>query len=167
MTFDLDPSVSAVLGVCGIAFGLIGVALAVVAILRLRRLRRALTLLQADDDHGSFVEAVGQQVSAVERLRTEVVDAQQALTVIRTDLADAIRHVAVVRYDAFGDMGGRMSFSAALLDDHGDGVVFSSINGRTETRTYAKGVQGGQSEASLSPEEEQAVGYARRGHGGG
>ena len=66
---------------------------------------------------------------------------------MRVDLADALRHVAVVRYDAFGDMGGRMSFSAALLDDAGDGLVLTSINGRTETRTYAKGVKGGASEA--------------------
>src|SRR5699024_8860197 len=32
---------------------------------------------------------------------------------VRADLTQALRHVAVVRYDAFGDMGGRMSFSAA------------------------------------------------------
>ena len=83
---------------------------------------------------------------------------------LRVDLADAIRHVAVVRYDAFNDMGGRMSFSAALLDDAGDGVVISSINGRTETRTYAKGVKGGTSEAELSPEEVQVIGYARASH---
>ena len=55
----------------------------------------------------------------------------------------ALRHVAVVRYDAFGDMGGRLSFSAALLDDQGDGLVLSSINGRSETRTYAKALVGG------------------------
>jgi hypothetical protein len=74
----------------------------------------------------------------------------------------ALRHVGVVRYDAFGDMGGRLSFSAALLDDSGDGLVLSSIAGRTETRTYAKGVKSGNSEAQLSPEEEQVVGWALR-----
>jgi len=45
----------------------------------------------------------------------------------------------------------------------GDGLVLSSINGRSETRTYAKGVKGGQCEAQLSPEEEQVVGWAFRG----
>ena len=84
------------------------------------------------------------------------------LTAARADLSDALRHVAVVRYDAFGDMGGRMSFSAALLDDAGDGLVLTSINGRSETRTYAKGVKGGSSDHSLSPEEEQAIAYAAR-----
>ena len=52
-----------------------------------------------------------------------------------------------------------------MLDDAGDGLVISSINARTETRTYAKGVKAGASDAILSPEEEQAIGYAQRGVG--
>jgi hypothetical protein len=68
----------------------------------------------------------------------------------------------VVRYDAFGDMGGRLSFSAALLDDSGDGLVISSINGRSETRTYAKSLVGLQSDHTLSPEEQEAIETARR-----
>jgi hypothetical protein len=74
----------------------------------------------------------------------------------------ALRHVGVVRYDAFGDMGGRLSFSAALYDDNGDGLVVSSINGRSETRTYAKALVDLRSEHSLSPEEQQAIDAARR-----
>lgn len=74
----------------------------------------------------------------------------------------ALRHVGVVRYDAFGDMGGRMSFSAALYDDNGDGLVISSINGRTETRTYAKTLIDLRSDNPLSPEEEKAIAAARR-----
>jgi hypothetical protein len=57
-------------------------------------------------------------------------------------------------------MGGRMSFSAALLDDNGDGVIISSINGRTETRTYAKLVRGLTSESNLSDEEREAIAVA-------
>ena len=71
--------------------------------------------------------------------------------------------MAVVRYDAFGDMGGRLSFSAALLDDGGDGVVLTSIHARTETRSYIKGIQNATSESTLSPEELEAVASAMRG----
>jgi len=60
-------------------------------------------------------------------------------------------------------MGGRLSFSAAMLDDGGDGLVLTSIHGRSETRSYIKGVKSGQSEASLSPEELQAISFALRG----
>jgi len=86
------------------------------------------------------------------------------LAALRADIAQALRHVAVVRYDAFGDMGGRLSFSAAVIDDRGDGLVFSSIHARGESRTYAKGVVGGGSDATLTPEEQQALAAARTGH---
>ena len=57
--------------------------------------------------------------------------------------ARAYRDLAMVRYDALSEMSGQLSFSVALLNALGDGVVLSSINGRTETRTYAKIVRSG------------------------
>jgi hypothetical protein len=75
----------------------------------------------------------------------------------------ALRDVAIVRYDALHEMSGQLSFSLALLNAVGDGVVLSSINGRAETRTYAKPVIAGRGEQELSPEEAQAVQSARAG----
>ncbi|MCA1726474.1 MAG: DUF4446 family protein [Actinobacteria bacterium] len=72
-------------------------------------------------------------------------------------LKTAVQHVAVVRFDAFEDMGGRLSFSAALLDASGDGMVITSINGRQDTRCYAKPVRRGTSPHNLSDEEEVAI----------
>jgi hypothetical protein len=83
------------------------------------------------------------------------------LAALRADLGQALRHVAVVRYDAFGDMGGRLSWSLALLDDGGNGVVLTSIHGRSEARTYAKNVTGWACDQALSPEEEEAISFAR------
>jgi hypothetical protein len=74
-----------------------------------------------------------------------------------------VKHVGLVRYDAFEDMGGHLSFSAAILNAEGDGVVITSINGRADTRCYAKPVKGGQSAHNLSGEEEQAIRYALTG----
>ncbi len=80
---------------------------------------------------------------------------------LRSDLATALRHLAVVRYDAFGDMGGHLSWSMALLDDGGDGVVLTSIHGRSDSRTYAKNVTVWTANQQLSPEEQEAIGFAR------
>jgi hypothetical protein len=77
----------------------------------------------------------------------------------------ALRDVAIIRYDALNEMSGQLSFSLALLNTVGDGVVLSSINGRTETRTYAKPVLGGKGTQPLSPEEAQVVQSARSGTG--
>jgi Protein of unknown function (DUF4446) len=76
---------------------------------------------------------------------------------LSTLLGHAVQNVALVRYDAFEDVGGRLSFSCALLDGHGDGMVVTSINGRQDTRVYAKPIRGGTSEYNLSEEEEQAI----------
>jgi hypothetical protein len=65
--------------------------------------------------------------------------------------------VALLRYDAFEDVGGQLSFSCALLDEHGSGVVITSINGRQETRVYAKSMTRGNSSYNLSAEEQEAI----------
>jgi len=81
---------------------------------------------------------------------------------LRVDLSDALRHLAVVRYDAFGDTGGQLSWSMALLDDNGNGVVLTSINSRSDARSYAKNVREYVSESKLSPEEAEAIDRLRR-----
>jgi hypothetical protein len=160
---SLDPHVRDALVIAALVVGVLAVVLATTALVSLRRIRRDLVLLAADGDAPSFVEAVARKTEEVSALRIEVDDLASLLARTRTELADALRHVSVVRYDAFGDMGGRLSFSAAMLDDGGDGLVLTAIHGRSETRSYIKGVKGGTSEASLSPEEQQAVTYALRG----
>ncbi len=98
----------------------------------------------------------------VERARITALESSVAL--LRGGLEQGLQHIAVVRYDAFGDMGGRMSFSAAIIDDRGDGMVLSSIHARSESRTYAKGIVGGKSDVTLSPEERHALDADRSGN---
>ncbi|CAB4734005.1 MAG: DUF4446 family protein [Actinobacteria bacterium] len=96
-----------------------------------------------------------------EALPEDVVGLRQEVAALRAETRDALRHLAVVRYDAFGDMGGHLSWSLALLDDGGHGVVITSIHGRSEARTYAKNVTAWSCEQQLSPEEQEAIGSAR------
>lgn len=146
------------MAVAGVIVGSLALLAVIVLFIRLARLHGRYTLLQGEGQTEDFIKAVAKQVAAVEALRKEVAVLEVKLNKTQTDLADALRHVSVIRYDAFGDMGGRMSFSAALLDDSGDGIVFTSINGRSEARTYIRGIKAGASPASpLSAEEEQAV----------
>lgn len=102
----------------------------------------------------------------VRRLEAHRPAGEADVAALRAEIASSLRHVAVVRYDAFGDMGGRLSFSAALVDDAGDGVVISSIHARGESRTYAKGLVSGRSDTTLTPEEQQALAAARTGRAG-
>ncbi len=97
----------------------------------------------------------------VDALPEDVLGLRQEVAALRAEAAGALRHLAVLRYDAFGDMGGQLSWSVALLDDGGDGVVITSIHGRSEARTYAKNIASWTSHQQLSPEEEDAISHAR------
>jgi hypothetical protein len=94
-------------------------------------------------------------------LPTDLAGLRREVEALRVEAADALRHLAVVRYDAFGDMGGHLSWSLALLDDGGNGVVLTSIHGRSEARSYAKNVASWSCDQALSPEEEEAIKFAR------
>lgn len=142
----LDPALTWI----AVAVAVLALLLAAVAWRRLRVVDRRLSQLV---EAGAPATPEGQRITAVEA----------ELGRVRGELAQALRHVAVVRYDAFGDMGGRMSFSAALVDDTGDGMVISSIHARGESRTYAKGIVDGSSAVVLTPEERQALDAARSG----
>ena len=159
---ELAPDVVAVLAVTATALSAVLAVVVVFLYLRLRVVRRAQVRAFAGSER-DILEVLGEQGAAIER----VTDAARGLELRVDDLRERLSHdlsrFAVVRYDAFEDMGGALSFSAALLDEHGDGVVISAINGRSETRSYAKGITGGHSEHSLSAEESEAIDAAMSG----
>lgn len=97
----------------------------------------------------------------VEALPEDVHGLRQEVAALRSESQHALTHVATVRYDAFGDMGGHLSWSLALLDSSGSGVLVTSIHGRSDSRTYAKNIDTWSCDQPLSPEEEEAIEQAR------
>ena len=124
---------------------LLALVAAVLAVVALRRTSSASRRPQAD------------------ALPEDVHGLRQEVAALKQEAGDALRHLSVVRYDAFGDVGGHLSWSLALLDDAGHGVVLTSIHGRSEARTYAKNVATWKCDQALSPEEEEAIKFAKTG----
>jgi hypothetical protein len=124
---------------------------------QLSMMRRNVTILKRGVSGESLVEKVANQALQIEELSLRL-DEQAAQKDYLTDvLAGTVQRVAVVRFDAFEDMGGKLSFVIAMLDENGDGVLLTSIYGRNENRTYAKAVLGGSSTHVLSDEETEAL----------
>lgn len=152
MTWDPQTGV-VVVGVIALVALILSAALA----WRTGRMKRQYAVLSAADGRSSFVEVVARKAEEVEALREDVERLADELRSTQRELHMALRHVGVVRYDAFGDMGGRMSFSVAMVDDHGNGFVLTSVHARSESRSYVKQLRGGMAEVNLSPEESSAV----------
>ncbi|HET7397233.1 MAG TPA: DUF4446 family protein [Intrasporangium sp.] len=158
----MSDSTQAVVVVAAAVAAVAALLVALGARRRLAEVRRDFRVLHGDG-HTDIARVAAAQTHRIERLGADVARLQSQLAGTQDDVRQSLRNVAVVRYDAFGDMGGRLSFSAAVVDDHGDGLVLSSIHARSESRTYAKGVVAGRSSIPLTPEEQQALASARSG----
>lgn len=77
--------------------------------------------------------------------------------VLNEKISESICNPGLIRFNAFDNMGSDLSFSLALLDRRGDGVVLTGLYGRDETRLYAKPLRKGVSDYSLTEEEEAAI----------
>lgn len=82
------------------------------------------------------------------------------VVVLEAALPKNLRRVGLVRYNPFPNAGGDQSFVIALLNDHKDGVVVTSLYGREVNRVYAKPIKGGKSQYQLTEEEKQAIDQA-------
>jgi len=128
-----------------------------------RRARRALERLGELEVAGAAEGLTGTVLAHKDQLALHAAQLeslennQQAL---RRQLAGCFQRSGLVRYDAFGDMGGKLSFSLALLDEEASGLVISALIGREQTRVYAKPIEKGHSEFSLSEEEKAACAQA-------
>ncbi len=143
-----------------ISLGLNVLALFLLAVGQGRKLREPRGPIQLDDALRGILDGHARSIQRLESAARSL-----NATDKRQDglIQAAVRHVGLLRYDAFEDVGGRLSFSCALLDDRGDGVVVTSINGRQDTRVYAKPVADGKSPYNLSTEEEEAIRQALAG----
>jgi Protein of unknown function (DUF4446) len=162
---DLDPSTTATLVAVALGAAVLAIVIAVGAHLRVSGIQARYRILWTGGEK-DVVAVLLEQSGEIARLQGDVEGLRTQLARTAADVEQSLRHVAVVRYDAFGDMGGRLSFSAAIIDDRGDGLVISSIHARSESRTYAKAVVEGDSEVTLTPEEQQVLAAARTGKGG-
>lgn len=68
--------------------------------------------------------------------------------------------IGIKRYNAFGERGNELSFSAAFVDDQKNGIIITGLYSRDGSYVYAKPLEHGQSSYALSSEEEEAIALA-------
>ena len=137
-----------------VSLGLNALVLVILAATAGRRGNRGMQSVQVDDVLRGVLDGQAQTFGRLETAIRQLAAEQQRLGQL---MKGAVQRVGMVRYDAFDDVGGRLSFSCALLNDEGDGVVVTSINGRQDTRVYAKPVYHAESMHNLSEEEAAAI----------
>jgi len=109
---DLGPSITSTLVVVALGVAVLALAIAVGAHLRLSGIQARYRILWAGGEK-DVAAVLSEQSGKITHLHGDVERVCAQLSRTAGDVEQSLRHVAVVRYDAFGDMGGRLSFSAA------------------------------------------------------
>lgn len=84
------------------------------------------------------------------------------IRVLYQKVESTFQKLGIIRYDAFEHMGGKLSFSLALLDENNNGFILNSVHSTDGCYSYTKQIQDGVCKISLGKEEEQALNMAMR-----
>ncbi len=146
------------------AIGFLTLALAVAAltVLVVRLDQRVRALTRGKD--GSDIEgALREVLDGHHELVGFRKDIEEYLTNVERRLARSVQGVGTIRFNPFQGLGdgGRQSFATALLDEHGNGVVLSSLASRDRMSFFAKPLVAHESEYQLTDEERASVDAAR------
>lgn len=80
---------------------------------------------------------------------------------LASKVAGGVSKVHTVRFSPFKSEGGHQSFATAFINDHGDGVVISSLYTREKVGIYAKPLINFSSDYELTDEELEAITKAK------
>ncbi len=76
---------------------------------------------------------------------------------INKRLEKNFQKTGIVKYDAFNEMGGKLSFAVALLDKDNNGWIMNAMHSREGCYTYIKEIVKGESYVELAEEEAEAL----------
>ncbi|ETA81315.1 DUF4446 family protein [Youngiibacter fragilis] len=151
------------IGVIAIALAALFLVYTVIFILllvRTNKLQRKLTRLMKGSSAVSIEEMISSYQEKVETAKQNSEMCVDNLKLLNSQIRNCVQKVGVVRFKAFEDVGSDLSYSVALLDDHNDGVVITSLFGRNISTSYAKPIEKGESKYALSDEEMYAMNKA-------
>lgn len=143
-----------------LALAVAGMVAAAYAVVSLRSLQKLRALFFKGTNNADLEEILLALHNGQQSLKSEQTAFAQNLQQLYNQLAFAVQKIGVVRFNPFEGSGGNFSFSVALLDNRGSGVVFTSLHGREQNRIYAKKITLGHSDSQLTEEEEQAIAAA-------
>jgi hypothetical protein len=131
--------------------------LTVSLILRLNRLTVRMRSFMKGKDARSLEEEIEGRLADLDQMNNRQSANQTDISNIRRKFRRTLNHYGIVKYDAFDDVGGKLSFVLAMLDDENTGFVLDAIHSRDNCFVYLKEIVKGESYIMLSEEEISAL----------
>lgn len=158
---------SKILAALGIDPGILVIALFVLVIvlfilvinanMKYNRLKSSYNSFMKGKDGRTLEESIFERFEELDNLTALTVKNRQAIRKINEDMMSNFQKVGIIKYDAFNEMGGKLSFAITLLDGNNSGYIINSMHSREGCYNYVKEIVKGESYIELSEEEAESL----------
>ena len=147
-----------VIGMAAVLF--VALILLIVFIVKYTKLQKNYKKFMMTSDGNSIEKELQLKFNKVNTISSKVRVIEERLEGIDETLVKTYQKMGIVKYDAFKEMGGKLSFSFALLNQDNTGILISSMHSREGCYTYTKEIIKGESFVLLADEEREALNQA-------
>ena len=121
------------------------------------RMRVSYLSFMKGKDGKSLEENINDKFEELEELSEETMKNRAEIQKIKKEMLSNFQKVGILKYDAFHEMGGKLSFALTLLDGNDSGYIINSMHSREGCYNYIKEIVKGESYIELSEEEMESL----------
>ena len=153
--FDSDYIILGLAGFCIILFILV-----IVNMVQTSKMKKKYKKFMSGKNAKSLEEILVKRLNQIDSLVDANATNEKSIKKVVNNMKFTFQKVGLVKYDAFNEMGGKLSFSLALLNASNDGFVLNAVHSREGCYTYIKEIIDGNSIIVLAEEEQEALNMA-------
>ena len=154
--FDSDYIILGLAGFCIILFILV-----IVNMVQTSKMKKKYKKFMSGKNAKSLEEILVKRLNQIDSLVDANATNEKNIKKVVNNMKFTFQKVGLVKYDAFNEMGGKLSFSLALLNASNDGFVLNAVHSREGCYTYIKEIIDGNSIIVLADEEQEALNMAK------
>ena len=155
--FDSDYIILGLAGFCIVLFILV-----IVNMVQTSKMKKKYKKFMSGKNAKSLEETLVKKLNQIDSLVEANAANEKNIKNVVNNMKFTFQKVGLVKYDAFNEMGGKLSFSLALLNASNDGFVLNAVHSREGCYTYIKEVKSGEVFVALSEEEIQSLEMAKK-----
>ncbi len=134
----------------------------IVILVKQSKLKKKYNAFMEGSEGKTLESTILNRFQEIDQLKEDSKSTKASIHRITENLLNAYQKSSIVKYDAFKEMGGKLSFSLCLLNDTNDGFIITSMHSSREgCYTYVKEIIKGESFVLLSEEEKQVLSEAK------
>lgn len=134
--------------------------LTIVNIVQMSKLKKSYKAFMGGKNAKTLEETLIKRLKQVDNLLEANAENAKSIRNLFSDMQHTYQKMGLIKYDAFHEMGGKLSFSLAMLDMRNNGFIINAMHTREGCYTYIKEIVDGNSIIVLSEEEKEALNRA-------